>query len=684
MDSPHDLFYFFIFLFFVVSFTFTFTFTFIFIFIFTTILRSFARSFLLFSFLLRPLPTFLVSRILNPTPPSIPSSPAVRPNIHILLFYDPKRHKKKTIQGARVSSTHICLVPSLLPHYHSTKPLLLITSNEDIHHTNHRRPSLLIHFQKRIYHPTNQTTMVPSSSTISSTYSASSTMPPYPDHMAHSHEMTDITIETQVDPHHDTTTTTTIIHQPFLIAQECPAPRIISWMKGPSNKTSSRKKKAQQKHHHHHPSRSNNRLRRLLPFSFLRPGDSTESKPAGQITVFSIQVTVLGKVLVPSGPGDSLPDLAGSKKVPAQLVRSETSSYVIHRTFEDFKHLSDMVLALQNHHHHHSPQEHHRLSPLRINHPHPGLYQTLLKRLPFSNAQANQRAFDASSTTHGFDEEGAFERVLEMDQYLEDVWQLLTASASSEQLTPEQHNILHWLKPLPNSTHADGRQMKNRQTTQTQTQTQLVSTLSGSVKAQQDQDQASVVSPVFPSTSSVSSSSTSSPSEPTTMEELYRESARIHEASSASLPSLCSSLSSENGDPDHDLGDKNSLSEGSLPATPDGLQGPRHNSAIEDNDERGHEFAELPSRGGSRRHTVVEVLQGGDDDITATKVKRRISLSQVIKSLATVSFHLDPERKRDSMASPSLPPSPPDGWEEDLYIWNTVTTKNTPRVGAAL
>ncbi|KAI9236513.1 MAG: hypothetical protein BYD32DRAFT_437413 [Podila humilis] len=524
--------------------------------------------------------------------------------------------------------------------------------------------------------------MEPSSSTISSDYSASSTMPPYLSHMAHSHEMTDITIETQVDPHHETTTTTTIIHQPFLIAQECPAPRIISWMKGPSNKSSSRKKKAQQEHHHHHPSRSNNRLRQLIPFSSSRPGDSTESKPAGQITVFSIQVTVLGKVLVPSGPADPLPeDLAGSKKVPAQLVRSETTSYVIHRSFEDFKHLSDMILALQNHHHHHIPKGHRHISPLRIKHPHPGLYQALLKRLPFSNARANQRAFDASSTTHGFDEEGAFERVLEMDQYLEDVWQLLTASASSEQLTTEQYNILQWLKPLSNSTHADGRQMKNRQTTQTQTQT--VSTLSRSVKTQLDHGQASALSPVLPSTSSVSSSSFSSPSELTTMEELYRDSAPVHKASSASLPSLCSSLSSENGDLDQDLVEK-SLSKGSLPATPDSLRGPRYNSAIKDDDERGHELTELPSRGGSRRHTVLEALQGGDGDITPTKVKRRISLSQVIKSLATVSFHLDPEQKRDSMASPSSPPSPPNGWEDDLYIWNTVTTKNSPRAGAAL
>ncbi|KAG0035887.1 hypothetical protein BGZ82_004970 [Podila clonocystis] len=540
--------------------------------------------------------------------------------------------------------------------------------------------------------------MEPSSSTISSASSASSPAPPYLDYMVHSHKMTDITIETQVDPHDETTTTTTIIHQPFLIAQQCPAPRIISWMKGPSNKSISSKKKAQQKHHHHRSRTNNNRLRQILPFlSPPRPGGAPETKPAGQITVFSIQVTVLGKVLVPStGPADPLPeDLAGSKKVPAQLVRSETTSYVIHRTFEDFHHLSDMVLALQssnNHHHHHhqNPQEH-QFSPLRINHPHPGLYQVLLKRLPFSNARANQRAFDASSTTHGFDEEGAFERVLEMDQYLEDVWRLLTASANSEQLTPEQHDILQWLKPLPNSTHADGRQMKNRKTeTTTQAQATVSSSSIGSVKVRKDQVQSSApLSPVLPSTSSVASSSSMSPSELTQMEELYRDSAPVRKsASAASLPSLCSSLSSENGERDHGLGEKNATpSEGSLPATPNGLQeSPRH--IDEGDDEHGHGLAELPTlRGGSTRRHVLDTLEQGGDDMGATKVKRRISLSQVIKSLATVSFHLDPEqRKRDSTAaSLSSPPSPANGWEEeDLYIWNTVTTKNAPRAGAAL
>ncbi|KAF9320961.1 hypothetical protein BG003_004244 [Podila horticola] len=291
---------------------------------------------------------------------------------------------------------------------------------------------------------------------------------------------------------------------------------------------------------------------------------------------------------------------------------------------------------------------------------------------------------------------GAFERVLEMDQYLEDVWQLLTASANSEQLTPEQHNILQWLKPLPNSTHADGRQMKNRKTeTTTQAQATVSSSSAGFTKVQQDQDQISApLSPALPSTSSVSSSSMSSPSELTPMEELYRESTPVHKsASAASLPSLCSSLSSENGDRDHDLRENNATpSEGSLPATPEGLQASPHHigDSIEGDDERGHGLAELPtlrSWPSSRRHTILETLEHGGDDMAATKVKRRISLSQVIKSLATVSFHLDSEqRKRDpTSASLSSPPSPANGWEdEDLYIWNSVTTKKAPRAGAAL
>ncbi|KAG0030170.1 hypothetical protein BGZ81_002985 [Podila clonocystis] len=275
-----------------------------------------------------------------------------------------------------------------------------------------------------------------------------------------------------------------------------------------------------------------------------------------------------------------------------------------------------------------------------------------------------------------------------MDQYLEDVWRLLTASANSEQLTPEQHDILQWLKPIPNSTHADGRQMKNRKTETTQAQTTVSSSSTGSVKIRKDQTSAPL-SPVLPSISSVASSSSMSPSELTQMEELYHDSAPVHKsASAASLPSLCSSLSSDNGDRDHGLVEKNATpSEGSLPATPDGLQeSSRHIS--EGDDERGHGLAELTTlRGGSTRRHVLDTLEQGDDDLGATKVKRRISLGQLIKSLATVSFHLDPEqRKRDSTAaSLSSPPSPANGWEEeDLYIWNTVTTKNAPRAGAAL
>ncbi|KAG0332531.1 hypothetical protein BG004_001212 [Podila humilis] len=639
------------------------------------------------------------------------------------------------------------------------------------------------------------------SSTISTAYSTSDPS---------QHEMTDITIETQVDPHDESITTTTFIHQPFLISNQCPAPRIISWMKGPANNISKKNRKKQHTHPLHfkqsHDSNNNNssrgtRLRQFLPFlsPSRRPGGlSRESKKsAGQITVFSIKVTVLGKVIVPAA-GDPLSataeednkqDLGLTKRVPAQLVRSETTSYVIHRTFEDFQHLSKLVVALQHQQQQHQHQRRHQLQqdqhqeqeqqeqeqvvlPLRINHPHPGLYQALLKQMSFSSARANQRAFDASSTTHGFDEEGAFERVLEMDSFLEDVWQLLTASASSEVLTQEQYEILQWLKPLANN-DADGRQMKDRHQQQQRQQQQqerpktvfsFMSTDTARahsdeqqrLQPQQQQQQLpgqgvdnvpvsidDVTSPGIQSLSEMSMVSSSSTTEcayaqdqtPEIESHTLSGMAKKHDMlvhtrsmSSGSLPSLCTSFSSENGDRDQTgpVFDTSTIvntvtpitAEEGMPVSPVDrlhrhhdhsmdkyrdssivtvMQGQSQDHAEEENHfhESNHSVGELPilggggSRGGSRRQTVY--FEGEDDHVDntmkSTKVKRRISLSQVIKSLATASFStgsgnsssslIDTERrKRDSTTSPSSPPSPSNGWEDDLYIWNTVTTKN--------
>ncbi|KAG0311123.1 hypothetical protein BGZ99_010367, partial [Dissophora globulifera] len=327
-------------------------------------------------------------------------------------------------------------------------------------------------------------------------------------------EPTEVTIRTDVDPHLETTTTATIVHLPFQVGAQCPPPKIISWMRSqkPTRLTATPQ----------HRPRSRPFLHRLLPFMYKRKSkkDSTSTMKKGDraVTVFSIQVTVLGRVFVPPTPvstptseqqhDDGILDLAPTKKVPAQLNRSETTSYVIHRTFEDFEQLSEMVVRLGNalhnvlHQHGHtdtrsasniaSPtstikgkgslnvggaaavtqatytstitQDKPVLTALSVNHPYPGVYQTLLKQ--FSNVKANQRAFNASSTTHGFNEEGAFERVLELNQYLEDIWYWLLPEHSSPQLLDllweEVHEITQWLKPLSDSAHADGRQMRER------------------------------------------------------------------------------------------------------------------------------------------------------------------------------------------------------------------------------
>ncbi|KAF9934903.1 hypothetical protein FBU30_010170 [Linnemannia zychae] len=325
-------------------------------------------------------------------------------------------------------------------------------------------------------------------------------------------QMTDVTIETNINPHDETTTTTTTVHLPFQISSQCPPPKIISWMKSRKHTTSatasirSSKKPSTvaqrlSNHKRHHHTRTTINVQQLFPFlNNRRHNNITDKSKKGDqsITVFSIQVNILGKVLLPPCPtsstqstpasqkstsasASSSPSLPSSpsptssselesmksipiKTLPAQLSRSATTSYVIHRTFEDFQRLSEMVLNLRNAITavHESIPEGPRLTALALHHPHPGLYQTLLKQ--FSQAKANQRAFDASSTTHGFDEEGAFERILEVNQYLEDVWYWLLPENIPDSLilSVERHDIMQWLKPCASSAHADGRQMRER------------------------------------------------------------------------------------------------------------------------------------------------------------------------------------------------------------------------------
>ncbi|KAG0369578.1 hypothetical protein BC939DRAFT_460727 [Gamsiella multidivaricata] len=582
-------------------------------------------------------------------------------------------------------------------------------------------------------------------------------------------ESTDVTIKTDVDPHDETTTTTTIVHLPFQLARQCPPPKVISWMK--SNKPTSPKSSSHYHHHHHRhhphqrPSKSPALLHHLLPFFYKRRGASSKTKKSDRsVTVFSIQVTVLGRVLVPP----SLPtndsqqdknnleqDIVPTKTVPAQLDRSETTSYVIHRTFEDFEHLSEMVLRLehalhahlQEHHyfHHHNHHHHHHdnqisdialqahqdvpvipadappLTALHVHHPYPGLYQVLLKKI--SNVKANQRAFDASSTTHGFDEEGAFERVLELNQYLENVWYWLLPENIPPQLdlSAQQYEIMQWLKPSAQS-HADGQQMRDRRE-QDEKEHPIIQQY-GSIsslrkKGSQEPvkssatESATRASEETAATLPVAASSTTTAPESTSARGL-----RLGSEGSSSAPSLpslssmstssCSSASSPSistdtnhtTDLDHDDNDDtlhgHAAPQG-LPHTPSTVASSTFPSSGSDKglaSKNDHKIITSPDsesvfKNPSRLSRAGTVPRGGlrqrdsSDPLSTDKVKRRISLSHVLKSMT---FPLNNPRhtmhdtghRKGTSASISASPTLKEAFHEEIVIWKTVTTKNHP------
>ncbi|KAF9544557.1 hypothetical protein EC957_011866 [Mortierella hygrophila] len=615
-------------------------------------------------------------------------------------------------------------------------------------------------------------------------------------------QMTDVTIETNIDPHDETTTTTTTVHLPFQIAKQCPPPKVISWMKSRKPASIHPKTSAQQSarpHPHHHNSSRHNRtvgkVQQLLPFLNNKRRSGTEKIKKGDqaITVFSIQVNILGKVLVPPTPQsqsttptasstspqkadssssngssssiselseDSAPasaaDLAPVKTLPAQLHRSATTSYVIHRTFEDFQRLSEMVLnlqaALMT-----APgpiPEGPELKTLAVRHPHPGLYQALLKQV--SHVKANQRAFDASSTTHGFDEEGAFERVLELNQYLEDVWYWLLPENTPESLnlSLERHDIMQWLKPSSSSSHADGRQMRER--------SDQPSTPTATARASPIASPITVPTDVVESDLDTMTLSTTGLSDPPMHDLSVRREEQLEEeedkedpdqldqqtakrapermSSVSSLPSLSSSTTSAfssttSSSTMSEVADSNELIERqqqdklhqpTIDGKSDGyhlevaMQGSPHtlstmasSTLVESSDvldpldhhhhpqhsgdntpssatanatinntsphsavtvETLSDLAELPSfsRRGTllRRHHRDSHL--GSEDV---KLKRRMSFSQVFKSLA-MPISNNNHHHRHSQYDASTPGSV---FDEEIYIWNTVTTKNLPR-----
>ncbi|KAF9958457.1 hypothetical protein BGZ65_001433 [Modicella reniformis] len=408
-------------------------------------------------------------------------------------------------------------------------------------------------------------------------------------------------------------------------------------------------------------------------------------------------------------------DLSPTRTVPAQLDRSETTSYVIHRTFEDFERLSEMVIRMgqaihaHDHHYHHHQHGHDSqgtlegqgehatsnlssprpsLTALRVHHPYPGLYHALLKQL--SNVKANQRAFDASSTTHGFNEEGAFERVLELNQYLENVWYWLLPENNPPYLylSHERHDIMQWFKPLAQSTHADGRQMRERRLEQEQEQ-------------DQKRQQHSILQP----------HGSMIRHEPRAKDkrvesDTREEAAAARSISALSLPSLLSSSSSSSC---------SSCSASSVSSKGSRL-GSRREDDNSDTDIDGSPRASstsasstLPSSGSingltteyNKSTTTTTIIssdegQGGlveehdsSDPRLDVKIKRRMSLNHVFRSL-TLPRNSHCRSQRQSMCesgghrkmlatSASMPLATTSRYhatsQDEIYIWNTVTTK---------
>ncbi|KAK3814423.1 MAG: hypothetical protein J3Q66DRAFT_37155 [Benniella sp.] len=584
-------------------------------------------------------------------------------------------------------------------------------------------------------------------------------------------ESTDATVKTDIDLHHETATTTTIVHLPFQLGEQCPPPKVISWMK--SHRAARHKTSAQHHHHHkhhrHHPHQRSSLLQHILPFldAKKKRGFVDKTKRGDRaVTLFSIQVTVLGKVSVPSIPNqdpnntnDIAPEQDSTRTIPAQLDRSETTSYVIHRTFEDFERLSEMVLWMGHSLHEHdgrrqgghdsqganispevqgepvtpSPSPMSRggpaLTALNVHHPHPGLYQTLLKQ--FSNVKANQRAFDASSTTHGFNEEGAFERVLELNQYLENVWYWLLPENHPPHLdlSYERHEIIQWFKPLAQSAHADGRQMRERPPEDEQKRHSILQQYGSmsSIRREPAKDknidtararQETLTAAEAETSSSSSSSSSSSPLSQETVTSGHADQSKhnydeTRSLSVLSVPSLssssCSSASCSSS----------SVSSISIPSD-ENQSGDRRQDDGQGDIKATHEASQTPSTATSSTLDSISEMTN-EDEKGATihiptdqeqnlvsdpsslqsdvKVKRRMSISHVFRSLTSPrSTHIQRQRqsmyetgnKRMLATSASMPiitgrnSIHHETLPEEIYIWNTVTTKyHAPSVPAA-
>ncbi|KAF9937680.1 hypothetical protein BGZ67_001011 [Mortierella alpina] len=358
------------------------------------------------------------------------------------------------------------------------------------------------------------------------------------------------------------------------------------------------------------------------------------------------------------------------------------------------------------------PHEGPVLTALRVRHPRPNLYQALLRQFGFSTAKANQRAFDASSTTHGFHEEGAFERVLELNQYLEDVWYwLLPENVPPELDLSVVHDIMQWLKPSSLGTHADGRQMRDRQDQsqlQAKPETSIMRRNQGQPKTVTMEPESSVATVAVGHgdvqderlNAGRSSSATSLPSLSSTY------------ASSSSAMSPISSMSEASvASQSHDESDANdyTASDSLVHGAP--LEGnsraklPSPNTTFHKVDTKPVPNAHLPTpKASSETPRPTEPLpsvskrrprQGTATDSTtaAIKVKRRISFSHVLKSLtfntldthprsrlnhARQSFHESAagHAKNVSASMPTSPTLKDSFGGDEIYIWSTVTTKN--------
>ncbi|KAF9288670.1 hypothetical protein BGZ68_010793 [Mortierella alpina] len=370
------------------------------------------------------------------------------------------------------------------------------------------------------------------------------------------------------------------------------------------------------------------------------------------------------------------------------------------------------------------PHEGPALTALRVRHPRPNLYQSFLRQFGFSTAKANQRAFDASSTTHGFHEEGAFERVLELNQYLEDVWYwLLPENVPPELDLSVVQDIMQWLKPSSLGTHADGRQMRDRQEPQPQQprrETSIMRRSQGQSKTVTMEPESSV-STVAVGHNDVqderldagrSSSATSLPSLSSTYASSSSAMSPISSMSEASVASQSNDESDANDDGPGDRpvrggtpleanstraklssadstfhrvdGDTQSVPSAQTPTPKASSETPR----------RPAEPFPLVSNRRLRQGTATT-----DTPTAAVKVKRRISFSHVLKSLSLNTsdthhrsrhHHHHPHHARQSLheaaaghhaktTSASMPTSPTlkDSFGGDeIYIWSTVTTKN--------